>query len=247
MGLWVELKIARQTIRLADYQMLVIWRYQHNVALATGWKWYICRIKTGHPFLVEASARRRGRLAKSSYRGERRGKMTCQRPSLRADTPTKIWMNGLIPNHNTARPNSERETVYSASRRHLSFAVPWGVAYNYSRFYFIYLLFICYYIQYSFLLHRIYITADFILFIYYSSVIIFSTHFFCTKFTLPNIVGVFIAATRAIFRPCMELLSARCSSPGGSTWRLQSVRKLLANLTSTSLNIPLWKWKRGPR
>ena len=48
------------------------------------------------------------------------------------------------------------------------------------------------------------------------------------------------------FRPCMGLLSARCSSSGGSTWRLQSAWKLPANLTSTSLNIPLGKWKRGP-
>ena len=48
----------------------------------------------------------------------------------------------------------------------------------------------------------------------------------------------FIAATRATFRPCMGLLSARCSSSGGSTWRLQSVCKLLANPTFTSLNIP---------
>ena len=60
-------------------------------------------------------------------------------------------------------------------------------------------------------------------------------------------MGVFIAATRATFRPCMGLLSARCSSSGGSTWRLQSAWKLLANLTFISLNIPLGKWKRGPR
>ena len=52
-------------------------------------------------------------------------------------------------------------------------------------------------------------------------------------------MGEFIAATRASFRPCMALLSARCCSSGGSTWRLQSVCKLLANPTSTSLNIPL--------
>ena len=61
--------------------------------------------------------------------------MTCQRPSLRAETSTKIWMNGLYPNYNTTRPNSalnygiaaemsERDTVYFASRRHLGFAVP---------------------------------------------------------------------------------------------------------------------------
>ena len=60
-------------------------------------------------------------------------------------------------------------------------------------------------------------------------------------------MGVFITATRATFRLCMGLLSARCSSSGGSIWRLQSAWKLLANLTSTSLNIPLGKWKRGPR
>ena len=45
-------------------------------------------------------------MTKSSYPGDRRGKITCQRPSLRAETSTKIWMNGLNPNYNTTRPNS---------------------------------------------------------------------------------------------------------------------------------------------
>ena len=114
---------------------------------------------------------------------------------------------------------SERDTVYSASRRHLGFAVPTidntpcgGVAW---------------------------ITVDFILFIGNSAVMIFSTHFVHTSFTLHNVVGEFIPATRATFRPCMGLLSARCSSSGGSTWRVQSVCKLLATHTFTSLNIPL--------
>ena len=31
-------------------------------------------------------------------------------------------------------------------------------------------------------------------------------------------MGVFIAATRVTFRPCIGPLSARCSSSGGSTW-----------------------------
>ena len=44
--------------------------------------------------------------AKSSYPGDSRGKMTCQCPSLRAETSTKIWMSGLNPNYNTTRPNS---------------------------------------------------------------------------------------------------------------------------------------------
>ena len=34
-------------------------------------------------------------MAKSSYRGDSRGKMTCQGQSLRAETSTKIWMSGL--------------------------------------------------------------------------------------------------------------------------------------------------------
>ena len=84
------------------------------------------RIKTEHPFLVEVSARRRG---------YRLGKMTCQRPSLRAETSTKIWMSGLNPNYNTTplhsarnsriyRRNSERISLSSDWRRHFVFAVP---------------------------------------------------------------------------------------------------------------------------
>ena len=45
-------------------------------------------------------------MAKSSYRGDSRSKMTCHCRSLRAETSTKIWMNGLNPNYNTTRPNS---------------------------------------------------------------------------------------------------------------------------------------------
>ena len=44
---------------------------------------------------------------------------------------------------------------------------------------------------------------------------------------------MFITATRATFRPCMGLLSARCSSSGGSTWRLQSACELLRPLIWT--------------
>ena len=74
-------------------------------------------------------------MAKSSYRGDSRGKMTCQRPSLRAETSTKIWMSGLNPNYNTTplhsarnsriyRRNSERISLSCDWRRHFVFAVP---------------------------------------------------------------------------------------------------------------------------
>ena len=71
-------------------------------------------------------------MAKSSYRGDSRGKMTCQRPSLRAETSIKIWMSGLNPNYNTTplnsariyRRNSERISLSCDWRRHFAFAVP---------------------------------------------------------------------------------------------------------------------------
>ena len=53
-------------------------------------------------------------------------------------------------------------------------------------------------------------------------------------------MGEFIAATRITFRPRWGLLPASSGgSSGGSTWRRQSACELLANLTSSSLNIPL--------
>ena len=74
-------------------------------------------------------------MAKLSYRGDSRGKMTCHRLRLRTETSTTILMNGGNPNYNMTRPNFglnlrnccrnvRRETVYSASRCHLGFAVP---------------------------------------------------------------------------------------------------------------------------
>ena len=51
-------------------------------------------------------------------------------------------------------------------------------------------------------------------------------------------MGVFIAANTHTLLLCMELLSTGFITSDGSTWWLQSACKLLANLTSTSLNIP---------
>ena len=89
-------------------------------------------------------------------------------------------------------------------------------------------------------------SADFILFIGYSVVVIFSTRLFYTWLILRNAAGLLITAIRATLHPCMGLQSARCSNSGGSTWRLQSVCKLLAKLLSTSPNIPPDKWKPDP-
>ena len=58
----------------------------------------VCRIKTGHSNLVSCFGPRMRALAKVFYRGERRGKIPCQRPNLRAKTWHKIWMTGLNPN-----------------------------------------------------------------------------------------------------------------------------------------------------
>ena len=46
-------------------------------------------------------------MAKSSYRGDSRGKMTCQRPRLRAETSTKTTMSGFHPDYDTTRSNSD--------------------------------------------------------------------------------------------------------------------------------------------
>ena len=80
-------------------------------------------------------------------------KTTCQRPSLRAETSTKIWMDGLDPNYNMTRSNSGLNlrnccrTVRAARFSLLSFGKPsWlcrshqrehplrGSSLNYSRF-----------------------------------------------------------------------------------------------------------------
>ena len=94
-------------------------------------------------------------MAKSSYRGDSLGQMTCQRPSLRAKISTKIWTNGFNPNYNTTRPNSGlnlRNCCWNVRARDslLSFATPywfcgshqrelplWVSSLNYSRFYLI--------------------------------------------------------------------------------------------------------------
>ena len=75
--------------------------YIDTICMIAEWcGYFVCRIKTGHPFLVGVSARRRGRWQSHL------SKMTCQRPSLMAETSTKIWMTGLNPNYNTTCPNS---------------------------------------------------------------------------------------------------------------------------------------------
>ena len=103
-------------------------------------------------------------MAKSFYLGDSRCKMTFQRPSVRAETSTKIWMNGPNPNCNTAPPNSGLNlrnccTHVRARDSLLSFATTSlfcrshqgehplrGSSLNYSRF------------DLTFLLHIIYIT-----------------------------------------------------------------------------------------
>ena len=70
----------------------------------------VCRIKTGHSNLVSCFGPRMRALAKVFYRGESRGKITCQRPNPRAKTWHKIWMTGLNPNYDTTSIPSLRNS-----------------------------------------------------------------------------------------------------------------------------------------
>ena len=108
-------------------------------------------------------------LAKSSYWSDSRDMITCQRPRLRAETSTKIWMNGLNQKYNTTCPNSGLNLRNCCKNVRawdslLSFATPsWfcrshqrehplrGSSLNFSRFYLIHWWFSCHYIQCSFL------------------------------------------------------------------------------------------------
>ena len=66
-------------------------------------------------------------------------------------------------------------------------------------------------------------------------------------FSFKKAVDVSIATTSAKLHLCVRLLSTRCRSPSGSTWRLQSAWNTIANREFTSLNFFHAKWKRGPR
>ena len=94
-----------------------------------------CGIKTGHPFLVEVSAQRRGRW---------QSHLTEAIAEVRLRASARVWGLKLLPRfgwavliriitrrarilawtYGIAAEMSERETVYLASWRHLAFAVP---------------------------------------------------------------------------------------------------------------------------
>ena len=92
----------------------------------------ICRIKTGHSNLVSCFGPRMRALSKVFYRGESRGKISCQRPNPRAKTWHKIWMTGLNPNYDTipipSLQNSQNKCKKSSftydRRRHLILPLP---------------------------------------------------------------------------------------------------------------------------
>ena len=127
---------------LADMYNLLVWIQAYNRRICikvTNFEaqlsYFICGIKTGHPFLVEVSGRRWGRW---------QSHLTEVIAEVRWRASARVWGLKLQPRfgwivliriitrharilaltYGIAAEMSERETLYSASRRHLGFAVP---------------------------------------------------------------------------------------------------------------------------